>query len=205
MGFIANPGVCEITVESGNGHFQFVEDFLMGGDSVVLYLGSEREVVVLSHVTVLKRRSFSEREALKAVSFEGGSQLRSIEQQAFASCHSLLSIRLPASLEVIEEGAFSECWSLVELTFEAPSKLRVIGSGAFDRCQALRSITLPGSLRELHEESFGCCWSLKRVTFEPGPEPPVIHPDAFADCQNLDEIYPREYAEGNGFLGDGAQ
>jgi hypothetical protein len=105
---------------------------------------------------------------------------------------------------VIEEKAFRGCSSLVELTFEAPSKLRVIAKRAFGECEALTSITLPGSLRELHEGSFGSCESLKRVRFEPGSEPPEIHPRAFECCPKLDEIRPREYAGGNGFLGGGA-
>jgi hypothetical protein len=113
-----------------------------------------------------------------------------------AYCCSLLSIRLPASLEVIEDGDFASCWSLVELAFEAPSKLRVISKNAFSWCKALTSITLPGSLSALHEESFGSCQSLKRVRFEPGSERPEIHPDAFKRCENLEEIYPREYARG---------
>jgi hypothetical protein len=150
-----------MTVESGNGHFRIVEDFLIGGDSVVLDFGFGLEVVVPSRVTVLRNWSFSGREPLKAVSFEGGSQLRSIGRRAFAACRSLLSIRLPASLEVIEENVFVQCSSLVELTFEAPSKLRVIANRAFSRCESLTSITLPGSLRELHEVSFGWCRSLK--------------------------------------------
>jgi hypothetical protein len=198
-----------MTIESGNCHFRIVEDFLIRGDSVVLYFGWNLDVVVPSHVTVLRNRSFCGREALEVVSFEGGSQLRSIERGAFYSCASLLSIRLPASLEVIEEEAFFQCSSLVELTFEAPSKLRVIANRAFSRCESLTSITLPGSLRELHEESFGDCWGLKRVTFEPGSEPPEIHPTAFAECENLDEIYPRECAGALGLVkrvfGGGAQ
>jgi hypothetical protein len=193
--FVDRSGVREITVESGNAHFRIVEALLIGGDSVVLYFGFGREVVVPSHVTVLGNQSFSRREALEAVSFEGGSQLRSIGREAFCFCRSLLSIRLPASLEVIAEEAFSACSSLLELTFEAPSKLRVIANGAFARCGALTSITLPGSLRELHEASFAWCGSLKSVTFEPGSEPPEIHPRAFLQCENLDEIYPREYAD----------
>jgi hypothetical protein len=193
-GFVAGSGVREMTVESGNGHFRIVDHFLIGGDSVVLYFGLDREVVVPSHVTVLGDGSFFHREALEAVIFEGGSQLRSIERAAFVACDSLLSIRLPASLQVIEEAAFFHCASLAELTFEAPSKLRRIASRAFAECNALTSITLPGSLRELHDRSFGSCRSLKKVTFEPGSEPPEIDPRAFADCPNLDEIHPREYA-----------
>jgi hypothetical protein len=192
--FVLRSGVREITVDSGKPHLRIVEDFVMGGDSVVLYFGFDREVVVPSDVLVLKNRSFDGRDALEAVSFEGGSQLQSIGEFAFGSGGSLLSIRLPASLEVIEEGAFCFCWSLVELTFEAPSKLRVIARHAFRDCDALTSITLPGSLRAIHEQSFVWCRSLKSVTFERGSERAKIHRDAFARCPNLDEICPREYA-----------
>jgi hypothetical protein len=183
-----------ITVDGGNRCFRIVDDFLIGGDSLVQYFGFGREVSVPSHVTVLGNRSFSYQGALEAVSFEGESQLRSIEREAFAFCRPLLSIRLPASLEVIEEEAFCWCCALVELTFEAPSKLRVIAKNAFNWCEALTSITLPGSLRELHETSFGWFRSLKMVTFERGSAPPEIHPRAFEICENLHELYPKEYA-----------
>jgi hypothetical protein len=195
-GFVGGSAVREITVDSGNPHFRIVGDFVMEGDSVVQYFGWDREVVVPSPVAVLRNRSFSGRDALEAVSFEGGSQLRSIERGAFSYCRSLLSIRLPASLEVIEGEAFWICSSLAELTFEARSKLRVISSDAFRGCDALTSITFPGSLRAIHERSFCWCGSLKSVTFEPGSARPEIHPDAFQDCPNLDEGYPREGARG---------
>jgi hypothetical protein len=84
--FVGGSGVREITFDSGNPHFLIVDDFLMEGDSVVLYFGREREVFVPSHVTVLKNRSFYGRVALEAVRFEGESQLRSIEEYAFSSC-----------------------------------------------------------------------------------------------------------------------
>jgi hypothetical protein len=166
-GLVKRSGVCEMTVESGNGHFRIVEDFLMGGDSVVQYFGFGREVVVPSHLTVLRPGSFSHQKALEMVSFEGGSQLRLIERGAFYSCDSLLSIRLPASLEVIEDEVFFLCHSLSEVTFGQPSKLSFIGAFAFLGCASLHQLHIVASVSGI-EEALVACSAVCEITVDSG-------------------------------------
>jgi hypothetical protein len=190
-GFIENSLVSDLTVDDVNPHFHICHPFLISQDdpSVVFCMGGEAKIVISSYVVILKAESFSRLEGLEEVSFEGGSQLQTIEERAFRFAFSLRSILLPGSLEVIGVGAFYGCRSLAVVRFETPSKLRLIDESAFSGCGSLTSIALPSSVEVGGELSFGSCANLKAVTFEPGSLPRRIHRRAFDDCNCLDRRF----------------
>ena len=85
--------------------------------------------------------------SLQTVTFEKGSQLKTIKGNAFANCTALTSIEIPASVETIERGAFSGCTSLQTVTFEKGSQLKTIEGdwswgGAFSNCTALTTVDM---------------------------------------------------------------
>ena len=105
--------------------------------------------------------------SLATVTFENGSQLKTIgggsySSGAFSDCTALTSIEIPASVETIEAAAFKGCSSLATVTFENGSQLKTIGggsysSGAFSDCTALTSIEIPASVETIEAAAFKGC------------------------------------------------
>ena len=141
--------------------------------------------------------------SLATVTFENGSQLKTIEggypsSGTFSYCTALTSIEIPASVETIEAAAFKGCSSLATVTFENGSQLKTIGGGssyygAFSDCTALTSIEIPASVETIKASAFKGCSSLATVTFENGSQLKTIeggYPSSgtFADCTALTSI-----------------
>lgn len=78
---------------------------------------------------------------LSTVSFEKGSQLKTIGQGAF-SYRTMTKIEFPASVETIGSFAFRFCKSLDTITFESNSQLKSIGFDAFDGCKELKIVDM---------------------------------------------------------------
>jgi hypothetical protein len=131
---------------------------------------------------VLSDSCFCGCKSLGSVTFESGSALREIGPRAFLDS-GLVSMSIPASVEVIGKSAFNVCGSLESVTFEAGSVLREIGEDAFRanlfREGGLKSIVIPASVEVIGKAAFKDCSSLESVTFEAGSVLREIGEDAF--------------------------
>ena len=145
-----------------------------------------KSVIIPNGVTTIESYAFFECSSLATVTFEKGSNLKTIGEaafsgnfhpvsQAYLSCP-ITSIEIPASVETIEQEAFKNCSKLATVTFEKGSNLKTIGGGynssyyhgAFISCKALTSIEIPASVETIEATAFYDCTSLKTVTFEKG-------------------------------------
>ena len=79
---------------------------------------------------------------LQNVLFDDGSELRTIENEAFIRT-SLRIISLPPSLERIGKEAFKSCGQLRTIVFKGDSKLKTIDKEAFYSCYKLDSLIMP--------------------------------------------------------------
>lgn len=97
------------------------------------------------------------------VSYNGGSYTVTKIGSTFASSSLLTSVRIPASVKVIEDdasnyksyGAFNGSQLLKSVTFDEGSAIERIGTNAFRGCVSLASINLPEGLKELGDNAFG--------------------------------------------------
>ena len=95
-------------------------------------------------VETIEATAFKRCSKLATVTFEKGSQLKTIGggysssshfgtysdyYGAFSDCSSLTSIEIPASVETIKASAFKGCSSLATVTFENGSQLKTIEGG----------------------------------------------------------------------------
>jgi len=117
-------------------------------------------VTIPASVVSIGERAFDECASLTTVNFAQGSQLRTIDEQAFAGCAGLTNIIIPASVTSIGDEAFAGCSSLVTVSFVQGSQLRTIGDGAFTDCKSLTSITIPASVTSIGEGAFDGCINL---------------------------------------------
>ncbi len=167
----------------------------IGGDYSSYYYGvfsdctALKSIEIPASVETIEAAAFMGCSSLATVTFEKGSQLKTIGggyysssysyyYGAFLDCTALTSIEIPASVETIEATAFKGCSSLATVTFEKGSQLKTIGGGyyyhyyygVFSDCTALKSIEIPASVETIEATAFKGCSSLATVTFEKGSQ-----------------------------------
>ena len=183
----------------------------------MFYRSKLKSVVIPASVETIEAAAFMGCSSLATVTFEKGSQLKTIGggyysssysyyYGAFLDCTALTSIEIPASVETIEAAAFMRCSKLATVTFEKGSQLKTIGGdysssysyyyGAFLDCTALTSIEIPASVETIEATAFKGCSSLATVTFEKGSQLKTIgggyyyhyYYGVFSDCTALKSI-----------------
>ncbi len=109
---------------------------------------------------------------------------RSIGTNAFSGCITLTSINLPSTLKILEANAFENCWALTTLSI--PSSVTNVGNAAFQGCTALTSLTLPRDLPIIPSNLCNSCVSLKSITLPRGAR--TIGANAFSGCWSLTSL-----------------
>ena len=157
------------------------------------YKSTNVENLILPNTLItIGEEMFSVCSSLATVTFENGSQLKTIEggypsSGTFADCTALTSIEIPASVETIEAAAFKGCSSLATVTFEKGSQLKTIGGGGSSYYGAF------GQLKNLMTVDMSACTQVKTIgesafdgdselrLFKIGTEtPPTCGRDAFS-------------------------
>lgn len=97
-----------------------------------------QNITLPSTLVTIEVGAFAGCEALANVTFEQGSQLKTIESAAFIDCFSLTSIEIPANLEIIGIDAFNGCEALELVNMSACTQVKKIEDCAFSNCSNLR-------------------------------------------------------------------
>lgn len=161
---------------------------------------SMRKVEIGPGVTVSPSQMFSNNRVLESVYFADGVQ--TIGKDAFAMDSSLIDVRWPSTLRVIEHAAFYEC-DLREIVF--PDSLQVVGTYSFAYNERLRRIALGPAVSFVGTYAFADCYELEEVTvraivppqvvvtsFDGMPDGVVLHvPEASVDAYRRDPVWNR--------------
>lgn len=187
----------EVTFEKGSALKKIGGSFYQGVGMGAFQSTSIKSIIIPPGVTRIEPSTFKRCKNLERVSFENGSQLKSIEGSifkswlgvtvhgAFMDCDKLVSIDIPSSVEEIGIAAFSGCKSLKNITFGKNSALKSIKGGytyytnsdreyyfcyygAFNNCTSLVSLTIPANVESIGDAAFRNCSSLETVVFEQG-------------------------------------
>lgn len=81
-----------------------------------------------------------------------GKTVTRIDQFAFDSSSSIVSVTIPDSVSIIGAGAFQNCTSLTEI--EIPDSVSLIPEWLFYNCTSLEKITLPETIRDMGDLVF---------------------------------------------------
>ena len=110
--------------------------------------------------------------------------LTTLGSNAFESCKSLKTIKIPSRVTAIPENCFCEC-SLME-SVSLLAGLVKIGAYAFNGCQNLESVALPESLKTLGYSAFKACKLLKTIKIPSGVT--AIPNQCFDGCSSLENV-----------------
>lgn len=120
-----------------------------------------------------------------AVEYEGKSYpVTVIDEQAFAYCESMTSVRIPNSVKRIAVSAFDGCGALTSLVI--PEGVEEIGDYCFNECKELSTVVLPKSLKKMGDGLFFNCSALTTVMLPDGLT--KIPDDTFSGCESLRSV-----------------
>lgn len=174
--------------------------------------GQEAEKLdIADGVSATSGGAFYKMSSLTSVTFEEGSNVRTIGKFAFASITTLVGeFAIPATVEKINEGAFYQCKGITDIVFkaapagtEAASLVIEDGSttskGAFYYLTALRSLTFEegSNVNTIGNYTFYYCTALREVTFSPQTQ--RVGDYAFMKCTALQQV---TFSEGDTQFGE---
>lgn len=202
----------EIEISPNNHHFIFYNnEFLLGKSSdniekfdVLHYAQFDiKEAVIPAQVSVIKQRSFNYHKNLKSVKFSPNSELKCIEDYAFADS-GITSLSLPASVEVITDNGLANAPNLNEVEVSADNKFfkliegkyivkeNNVGSGVFDVIifgrRDMACITIPHHIKVINNYAFANCRRLETITFEPNSSLESIKNRSFISTAGMEEL-----------------
>ena len=132
---------------------------------------------------IVRSNAFGDVEIPKSL---GGKPVEIINDNAFAECVELTSVKIPHGVTGIFKNAFRNCTKLETVT--VPKSVSWIADGAFKGCTSLRTVSLPeGKLYSIDKSVFEGCTSLVSVTI---PDSVYIMggSSVFKGCTNLRSI-----------------
>ena len=154
-----------------------------------------KSVTIPSTVTVLRTNAFAggsdfndydTDKGLQSVIFAPGSQLKTIEDGAFAGSYTLKGeFILPNTVESIGDDAFDGC-QFEKFTFQEGSQLKSIGVHAFHWLGKVKSFSLPAGVTTIPDYAFWACTSLTEFVLPDGVQ--TIGNKAFGHCYDLQAI-----------------
>ena len=154
-----------------------------------------KSVTIPNTVTVLRTSAFSggadindydTDKGLQSVTFSPGSQLKTIEEGAFAGSYTLRGeFVLPNTVESIGDDAFDGC-QFEKFTFQEGSQLKSIGVHAFHWLGKVESFSLPEGVTTISDYAFWACTSLTEFVVPDGVQ--TIGSKAFGHCYDLQTI-----------------
>ena len=154
-----------------------------------------KSVTIPSTVTVLRTNAFAggsdfndydTDKGLQSVIFAPGSQLKTIEDGAFAGSYTLKGeFILPNTVESIGDDAFDGC-QFEKFTFQEGSQLKSIGVHAFHWLGKVKSFSLPAGVTTIPDYTFWACTSLTEFVLPDGVQ--TIGNKAFGHCYDLQAI-----------------
>lgn len=113
----------------------------------------------------------------------------SILESAFYDDGTLLSVKLPNTINSIGKKSFYSCKGLTSI--EMSDSLQIIGDYAFYYCSALKEITIPVKCSQLGNYALESCTGLKSITVK-NPTPPTLGSSPFNNISEYIYIYVPE-------------
>lgn len=189
--FSSTPFLTEVLVEESNQHFKSVNGILFSKIGYRLYLVPEAmelvSYVVPKEVVHIEGLAFARVASLTSLTFEEGSQIQTIGEEAFAGTN-IITFTLPNTVTHVGEYAFSSIQALSTFLFENNSQLLVISNDMFRYNGKLVSIIIPKSVTTIGDRAFFGTKLLESIQFEENTALEKIGDHAFANNHALESF-----------------
>lgn len=140
------------------------------------------DLVIPEGIEVIEENAFAYCKEIKTIKLP--STLKTIEAYAFTSCEGVETIEFPDSLTEIKEYAFSDCFGLVDIG--TASGVKTLGESSFRGCTALKSFKAGEKLETISEYAFYDCKALEKIEMSNSVE--TIENYVFYGCTSLNEV-----------------
>lgn len=108
-----------------------------------------QKIKIPTSITYIGHSAFENAEQLESVTFNPGSQLKTIGEGAFKNAKSLKTIEIPSGVETISFSTFQGARRLTSIKIDVEhSQLKTIEAGAFNNTD-LHSLDLPKSIKRI--------------------------------------------------------
>lgn len=94
---------------------------------------------------------------------EISSNVKRIDDYAFANQSDIRVVIIPESVEEIGEHAFDHCNGLMGVIFKGESNLKKVGIGAFNYCINLESVVFKNGVESIDDNAFSNCGNIRSV------------------------------------------
>ena len=139
-------------------------------------IAPEKCVIGEGITTIGKEAFYWPNHSLKSVSLPGTLQM--IGERGFYQCSELETVLFPEGLQEIGKEAFFGCHALASI--DIPESVTTLGESAFYECRSAASIHVPGSIKEITKFAFAYCEAAETVEIGEGVE--AIATVAFQSC-----------------------
>jgi hypothetical protein len=168
---------------TGINDFTFVDSYL-------------QKIKIPSSVISIGNSAFENTPELVSVTFNPGSQLKTIGENAFRDAKALTTIEIPSGVERMLFATFANASSLTSIIFQPNSRLKIIDMNAFNNTD-LRTIDIPKSVQDIRANAFYDNANLTTIRTYP-----VVLESLNADYLNLHVHFgENRFDEENDFFG----
>lgn len=120
----------------------------------------------------------------QVTSYNLGSNVQSIGENAFRGCSGMTSVSMPSALSSIGDNAFRDCSNLYSV--DLPDYLNSVGAYAFAECTSLTSVFIPDYVSSIGRSAFLGCSSLTSVTIPSSVTDLGV--SSFDECPNMTSV-----------------
>lgn len=132
-------------------------DFVIEGNTLVKYKGTETSVSIPNTVTTIGKSAFEDNATVEYVVLPNS--VKKIEAYAFWGCDKLRTVSIGKGIKEIGDYAFAGCKGMKSMNI--PSTVTSIGMQAFGDCVNMTDIVIPPEVNKIHESAFDGCGRLK--------------------------------------------
>ncbi|EAY03267.1 surface antigen BspA-like [Trichomonas vaginalis G3] len=162
----SNPGINISSISNEYIYFDhYYVIYIDHNQSISQYLGSGSEIVLLSTVKTIKSNAFRDNQNLVSIKFGGESSLETIEIRAFWGCAKLQTFEFGSKIRFIKEQAFDGTQLIGDIKFQ--QNLATIEKDAFNGNTKITSLSFSSTVPlTISENAFFNCNSITVITFK---------------------------------------
>lgn len=170
-------------------------EFVVEGNTLMAYEGSESNVTIPKNITTIAREAFENNGSLVSITIPESVEV--IESGAFAGCRNLSSVTIPASVTYIAPAAFAGCDRLRNVSIAKGNEEYICENGTIysaDKSKIIQVLagntgivyTIPNYVSDIERYAFWGCDNIEKLVVGTGMK--KIPAYAFSNMSELETV-----------------